>query len=558
MGIFNKPSAPEAPDYKGAAEATSASNKEAAVYNTTANRPNINTPYGSQTWESKAGVDPSTGQAVTNWTQNTTLAPKAQGALDSQMDMTKGRSDLANSTMPRVAESISKPFDFSGAKEWGDGYTGAGPNQNFQTSVPTTADKFQNFQSSVPTTTDKYTGYQSSIDKTSNNFKDFQSQVPTTTSNIQTGVGNTPAYINQSGNAIYNQAASRLDPRFNQAQSDLDSRLANQGITAGSEAYNRAQGNMSMQRNDAYQGAMNSATAQAASDASRVQGMDINAGNFGNNAQNQVFGQNLNAGNFANQSASLANQTQNQAFAQNLQTGQFANQSADQNNNSQNQQFNQNLNAGNFANQSVAANNTAQNQIYNQNLSSGQFANQATTSGNQAQQQDFTQQMGQSNYDNTLRQAQFAMQNQERLQPLNEMNALVTGQQVGMPQMPTFNTATQFGGTNYSGAANAQGQFDMNTYNQQSAAQSAFTSGLFSLGGSAATAGAMSDRRLKKIIQRVGKLANGLNVYKFKYLGMPDVHTGVMAQDVARVRPDCVIQTSSGFMAVNYSKLLGA
>jgi hypothetical protein len=550
--------APPAPDYKGAAEATAASNKEAAVYNTAANRPNINTPFGSQSWTSEAGVDPATGQKITNWTQNTTLDPKAQAALDSQMAMQQGRSDLANSTMPRVAESINKPFDFSGMKEWGDGYTGAGPNKNFQTSVPTTTGNFQNFQSSVPTNTDKFTGYQSSVDKTSGNFKDFQSSVPTTTSNIQTGVGNTPAYINQSGNAIYNQATSRLDPRFSQAQSDLDSRLANQGITAGSEAYNRAQNNMSMQRNDAYQTAMNSATAQAASDASRIQGMDLNAGNFGNSAQNQIFNQNLNAGNFANQSASLSNQMQNQAFAQNLQAGEFANRASDQNNNSLNQQFNQNLNAGNFANQSAAANNTAQNQIFNQNLTAGNFGNQAINYGNQAQQQDYTQQMGQSNYDNTLRQAQFAMQNQERLQPLNEMNALVTGQQVGMPQMPSFNNATPFQGVNYSGAATQQGQYDMNTFNAQQAANGGMMSGLFSLGGSAMMAGAMSDKRLKKIIQRVGKLANGLNVYRFKYLGMPGVHTGVMAQDVARVRPDCVIQTSSGFMAVNYSKLLGA
>jgi hypothetical protein len=98
----------------------------------------------------------------------------------------------------------------------------------------------------------------------------------------------------------------------------------------------------------------------------------------------------------------------------------------------------------------------------------------------------------------------------------------------------------------------------MNTFNAQQAANGGMMSGLFSLGGSAMMAGAMSDRRLKKIIQRVGKLANGLNVYRFKYLGMPEIHTGVMAQDVARVRPDCVVQTSSGFMAVNYSKLLGA
>ena len=472
----SKVSAPPAPDYKGAAEATAKGNQVAAQQNTIANRPNINTPFGSQTWNNnktfdQAGYDAAlasynstatqgryedaidndgnttqrwvagtgpTGNApdrnaftTDNWTQNTTLAPQAQAALDSQLAMQRGRSDLANSLMPRVAESINKPFDFSGLQEWGKGYQGPGVAH---TSVPTTADK------------------------------------------LQTSIGNTPDYIKSSGDAIYNQATSRLDPRFTQMQSDLDARLANQGITAGSEAYNRAQNNLSLQRNDAYQTAMNNATTQAGADAVRTQGMDLNQANFGNTAQNQIFGQNLNAANF----------------------------------------------------------------------------------GNQAQQQDFAQQMNMSNYQNTLRQAQFAMQQQERLQPLNEMNALITGQQVGMPQMPTFNQATPYKGVDYMGATAAQGAYDMNTFNAQQAANGGLMSGLFSLGGSAMMAGAMSDRRLKKIIRRVGKLANGLSVYRFKYLGMPGVHTGVMAQDVARVRPDCVIQTSSGFMAVNYSKLLGA
>ena len=407
----SKSSPPPAPDYKGAAVATAEGNRAAAQQNTIANRPNIVTPYGKQSWENnktfdQAGYDAELGRynatasagryegstdgdgnsmqrwvegsgptgiapnrndfSTDNWTQTTTLDPHSQAALDSQLKMQQGRSDLANSLMPRVSESINKPFDFASLQEWGKGYQGEGPNQNYQTSVPTTTDK------------------------------------------IQTSIGSTPDYINASGNAIYNQATSRLDPRFNQGQSDLNSRLANQGITAGSEAYTRAQDAFSMQRNDAYQTAMNNATAGAAADATRVQGMDLSAGNFGNTAQNSIFGQNLNAGN---------------------------------------------------------------------------FANQATNFGNAAQNQDYTQQMGMSNYQNTLRQAQFAMQQQERLQPLNEMNALITGQQVGMPQMPTFNQATPYKGVDYTGATAAQGQFDMNTYNQQNAQNNALTSGLFSLAG---------------------------------------------------------------------------
>jgi hypothetical protein len=45
---------------------------------------------------------------------------------------------------------------------------------------------------------------------------------------------------------------SRLDPLMDQRRQAMDSRLANQGITAGSEAYNREMGLLGQQENDAY------------------------------------------------------------------------------------------------------------------------------------------------------------------------------------------------------------------------------------------------------------------------------------------------------------------
>lgn len=45
---------------------------------------------------------------------------------------------------------------------------------------------------------------------------------------------------------------SRLDPMFDQRRQALDSKLANQGITPGSEAYNREMGLQGQQENDAY------------------------------------------------------------------------------------------------------------------------------------------------------------------------------------------------------------------------------------------------------------------------------------------------------------------
>lgn len=70
------------------------------------------------------------------------------------------------------------------------------------------------------------------------------------------------AYRKQIQDAVYGQMASRLDPQFAQRESDLTSRLAAQGITQGSEAYNREFSNFGRDRNDAYQTAMNNAFTQ--------------------------------------------------------------------------------------------------------------------------------------------------------------------------------------------------------------------------------------------------------------------------------------------------------
>lgn len=56
--------------------------------------------------------------------------------------------------------------------------------------------------------------------------------------------------------ALYARATSRLDPRFQQQESDLYNRLANQGITQGSAAYDREMLNFGQNKNDAYSSAM--------------------------------------------------------------------------------------------------------------------------------------------------------------------------------------------------------------------------------------------------------------------------------------------------------------
>lgn len=75
--------------------------------------------------------------------------------------------------------------------------------------------------------------------------------------------------------------------------------------------------------------------------------------------------------------------------------------------------------------------------------------------------------------------------------------------------------------------------------------------------GSMAGAAAASDVRLKKNIHKVGELDNGLNVYQYRYIKDDEkVHIGVMAQEVAKVKPEALgPELEGGYMTVDYGKL---
>lgn len=113
-------SAPAAPDYAGAAEAQGQSSKEVTNMQTWANRPTLNTPWGSQTWSADKQIDPATGQEVTSWTSNINLSPQQQAALDSQMAVQTGRSQAAQDMLGRATDAMGKPIDYSGVSAGAD------------------------------------------------------------------------------------------------------------------------------------------------------------------------------------------------------------------------------------------------------------------------------------------------------------------------------------------------------------------------------------------------------------------------------------------------------
>jgi hypothetical protein len=65
-----------------------------------------------------------------------------------------------------------------------------------------------------------------------------------------------------------------------------------------------------------------------------------------------------------------------------------------------------------------------------------------------------------------------------------------------------------------------------------------------------------SDARLKRDIVLVGRLDDGLGLYRYRYLWSDTVYVGVMAQEVALIHPDAVVRGSlDGYLRVNYSRL---
>ena len=399
---------------------------------------------------------------------------------------------------------------------------------------------------------------------------------------IATSLGLNPTLLTQgTTDALYQANKQYLDPQFAQAQSKLESQLANQGITRGSEAYNNAMLNFNNQKQQAYTDARNQAIGQGTAAAQGMFGMGLQSAQFGNTALGQQFGQNVTAQQLANASAQqnnqnaqvnmgLTNQAYGQQFGQNLQASQFANTALGQ-------QFGQNLQAGQFRNAGVAQNNqqainvgnfanAAQAQQYGQNLSNLQAANTAETQAfgmnlqnanlkNQVKATEFNQNLQSSQLNNQASNQQLAQNQAVQQNDLNILQALRTGAQLNTANLPAVGVSqpaqlANWQGADFLGAATAKGQYDTSIYNAKMASDAATTSAMIGAGGALLS----SDRRLKKNIKRIGTHVLGIGLYTWDYLwGQP--FSGVMADEVEQVMPEAVVMHPSGFKMVNYSML---
>lgn len=141
----------------------------------------------------------------------------------------------------------------------------------------------------------------------------------------------------------------------------------------------------------------------------------------------------------------------------------------------------------------------------------------------------------------------------ERQQRYNELAAALGSQQL----TPVQALGTQAAPIDVAGAYTNANNANLAKYNAGAAGQNAGIGALGQLGSAAITQ--WSDERLKDDVEQVGELPTGEGIYEYSYKWEEDgepKHTGVMAQEIEHNYPEAVHDTSTGFKAVDYRKLI--
>lgn len=139
----------------------------------------------------------------------------------------------------------------------------------------------------------------SGVDTTLSNLTDWASK--SSSENLPNmgsytfGVDGSETARKRAEDAYYNSMVDKLNPQFERQRSDYATLLQNQGLPVGSEAYERAMGDLAEKQNDALQQAAYSAVLGGQDAFSQSLSDEINAGNFGNTAQQAYINQLLTA-----------------------------------------------------------------------------------------------------------------------------------------------------------------------------------------------------------------------------------------------------------------------
>lgn len=226
------PAPPPPPDPVATARAQSEFNVEAARTNASLNRLNQVTPQGTLTY-SPNGPD--------SFTATVELSPEQRRLYDLSTQAQTTYGEAANAQLGQVRDRLSTPFEFGGPA-----LTGQVQDRTGQLRMA----------------------------------PDF------------TGIGDP----NQGRDAVQAALMSRINPDLERERAALESRLANQGITMGSEAWNTGMQDFSRMANDARFGAI----LNAGQEQSRMFGLGLQQAGFNNQAVGQASGLDLGRAQFGN------------------------------------------------------------------------------------------------------------------------------------------------------------------------------------------------------------------------------------------------------------------
>lgn len=575
------PSTPAAPDPVATANAQGAVNRETAISNATMSHTDQTSPYGSQTWalntstpggkawsdyqtsysDWAANTDPNKGEAPAmpgkgidpQWSLTTTLDPAQQGMLDSSNRLGQSALNIGEAQLGRVSDTLSSPLSAAGLGERKTTLpdlsagmrTGIKPGGEIIGTVG--MPNIGLMASAAPTSGGiKYDPGYSGVESLAGQAGDIQRNVDFSGLSSLPTNGDYSTDRQRVEDSLYGRQASRLDPQFTKAETDIKTDLTNRGIPEGSDAWNNAMESFNRSKTDAYDAARSSAIAAGGSEQSRMfadslagrqQGYTetMGAGNFANSAQAQSYGQlSTDRNRYTSEMDRLLssnNTAQAQEFGQNLSNAQL-------NNTAQQQEYAQAADRTRIANE-------AQAQRYGQNANDAAFNNTALGQIGQ-------QQLTAANFANSSRDAALNERAQLRNAPLQELAGLMG---MGGVQTPTFGQVQtpQQAAPDLMGATYASYNGQVNAANAANANSTSMMNGLMGLGGSLGGAWIRSDRRVKRDIKRIGTADNGLPIYSYRYVWGGPTQIGVMAQDVERVNPAAVAEFG-GIKAVDYGR----
>lgn len=279
-------------DVAGAARIEGKAGKEAAAAEMYANKANQFNYLGGVQWTPTYEKDPVTGTTVTRWTQENSLSPNAQAAVDPMMQQIADRSEMANALTGRIYDEMGEAPDFD------------------QFGEATVAPAFGEYN--------QITGREDYVDAPVRG--DYQDAAVR-------GDYREFKFDDSSRQAVedayYNKEASRLDARYGNEATEMEVNLRSKGLRPGDQAYDAAMASFGTTKNDAYEQARYNAIIGGGEESDRAYDQQFGVVDYFNQQVDSTYGQDVDA------IARLDAQT-DQTYNQQLAEAEYANQLIDQ------------------------------------------------------------------------------------------------------------------------------------------------------------------------------------------------------------------------------------